>query len=53
MTQWILVYAIVGAAAGWTAWNLFLKGMVRRARAAKAGGPAASGGCGDDCACGD
>jgi hypothetical protein len=52
MAQWIIVYLIVAAAAGWTAWNLFLKGMVRRARAAKVGG-AAAGGCGDDCACGD
>ena len=51
MVQWLVVSVIVAAAAGWTAWSLFLRGMVRRARAAKAGGPA--GGCGPDCACGD
>jgi hypothetical protein len=53
MAQWIAVYAIVTAAAGWTAWNMVLRGMVRRARAAKAGVPASSANCGDDCACGD
>lgn len=53
MAQWIVVYLIVAAAAGWTAWSLFLRGMVRRARAARAGVPASSGSCGDDCGCGD
>jgi hypothetical protein len=51
MAQWIIVGLIVALAAGWTVWNLGLRGAVRRARAAKAGGPA--GGCGPDCACGD
>ena len=51
MAQWIIVYLIVAVAAGWTAWNLFLRGAVRRARAAKVGG--SGGGCGGDCACGD
>ncbi|MGA0600741.1 hypothetical protein ACO2Q3_08550 [Caulobacter sp. KR2-114] len=53
MAQWIVVYLIVAAAAGWTAWNLVLKGMVRRARAARAGVAARDLNCGDDCACGD
>lgn len=53
MAQWIVVYLIVAVAAAWTAWNLFLKGMVRRARAARAGVPARNLNCGDDCACGD
>ena len=43
-----IVYAIVAAAAGWTAWTLFLRGLLKRRAAAK-GGPA----CGGDCACGD
>ncbi|HEX7758303.1 MAG TPA: hypothetical protein VF459_02290 [Caulobacteraceae bacterium] len=51
MAQWIIVYLIVAAAAGWTAWNMVLKGMIRKARAARAG--ASAGGCGGDCACGD
>ena len=46
MAQWLAVSVIVAAATGWTAWSLFLRGLVRRR--AKAGG-----GCGDDCACGD
>lgn len=53
MAQWIVVYLIVAAAAAWTVWNLFLKGVVRRARAAHAGVPARDRSCGDDCACGD
>ena len=50
MAQWLAVSVIVAAAAGWIAWTLFLRGLVRR-RAKARGGPA--GGCGDDCACGD
>jgi len=53
MAQWIAVYLIVAVAAAWTAWNLVLKGVVRRARAARAGVPARNLDCGDDCACGD
>ena len=48
MIQTLAVYAIVAAAAGWVAWSLFLRGMVKR-RAAVAKG----GNCGGDCACGD
>lgn len=52
MAQLIIVYAVVAAAAGWTAWTLFLRDLVRRhAKAKGLAGPA--GGCGDDCACGD
>ena len=51
MVQALIVYAIVVAAAGWTAWSLFLRGWFRRWAAAaqvfKAGD------CGPDCACGD
>ena len=48
MVQQLVVYAIVAAAAGWTAWSLFLRGWLkRRAAASKAGT------CGPDCACGD
>lgn len=50
MAQWLAVSVIVAAAAGWTAWNLVLRGLVRRR--AKANGGSA-GACGDDCACGD
>ena len=50
MAQEIVVYAIVAAAAGWTAWSLFLRGAVKRRRAASAGKAAD---CGPDCACGD
>ncbi len=48
MIQQAIVYGIVACAAGWAAWSLFLRGMVRRARA-KAGAET----CGPDCACGD
>jgi hypothetical protein len=47
MAQTVIVGAIVAVAAGWTVWNQFLRGWVRR-RAAKPGG-----GCGPDCGCGD
>jgi hypothetical protein len=54
MAQWLAVSVIVAAAAGWTVWNLFLRGLlVRRARAASPGGRALAGGCGGDCACED
>ncbi|HWA62844.1 MAG TPA: hypothetical protein VG939_15795 [Caulobacteraceae bacterium] len=48
MVEQAIVYLIVAAAAGWAAWSLFLRGMVRRARA-KSG----AANCGPDCACGD
>jgi hypothetical protein len=47
MLQNVVVYAIVTAAAGWAAWSLFLRGWLRRRRAA------AKGGCGPSCGCGD
>ena len=51
MIQTLVVYLIVAAAAGWTAWSMFLRGWLRRRAAAKA--PAGGGACGPDCACGD
>ena len=50
MLETLVVYVIVAAAAGWTAWSLFLKGWLKRRTAARAKGPAD---CGPDCACGD
>jgi len=48
MIETVAAYLIVAAAAGWTAWNLFLRGWLRR-RAAGGAKPS----CGPDCACGD
>ncbi len=47
MIQTLLVYALVAAAAAWTAWSLFLRSWLRRRATAKADA------CGPDCACGD
>jgi hypothetical protein len=44
MIQTLAASLIVAAAAGWTAWSLFLRGVVRR-RAKPARG--------DECACGE
>jgi len=48
VVQQAVVYAIVAGAAGWTIWSLFLRGWVKRRRAA---GRSAK--TGSDCACGD
>ena len=48
MIQTLLVYAIVAAAAAWTAWILVLRGWLRRRAAVKSATA-----CGSDCACGD
>jgi hypothetical protein len=45
MARSLIVYAIVAAAGGWTAWRLVLRGWFKRRAAAKD--------CGPDCGCGD
>ncbi len=47
MVQMITVYVIVAAAAAYAAWRLFLRGWLKRRKAARAAD------CGPDCACGD